>query len=302
MSTPITASTYNNLRDRLNLVMGLGSTGYGQVLSSSSVQAGETFTLAMWDNLRTDMLKTRQHQTGVSESSNLSTVTTSTDISTALINQYDAFITLISTNQRVIANNQATVENLVTAVRTLAWNGTITHTVTVTFTDTLRARYFFNAGGQIRFSASRTGTAATSKDTNWTNVLSSMGTLYMNHNSSGFLPGGSGSGSARGFYNLTTTFQTLFIKGSSVYAYQENDYNIAARVDNATTPRIITFRIEFRDDDLGNSPIPPPGPPPYGPKVDEPVTGVLTSTVSSFRPSGSNVSVTGPTATQTSLA
>jgi hypothetical protein len=300
MTTPITASTYNNLRDRLNLVMGVGSTGYGQALLSSAVQAGETFTLAMWNNLRTDLLKSRQHQTGVSEAGNLNTVTTSTDISSTLISQYDAFTTLVTNNQRVVANNQATVESLVTGVRTLAWNGVLTHTVTVTFATTLEARYFFNAGGQIRFAASRTGVAATTKDTDWTNILSSMGTLYMNYNTTGFLAGGSGTGSARGFYNLTTTFQTLYIKGSSVYAYNENDYNIAARVDNATTPRIITFKIEFRDDDLGNTPI-PSGPPPIGPKVDETVTGTLTSTVSMFRPSGVNVSVTGPTATQTTI-
>jgi hypothetical protein len=300
MSTPITASTYNNLRDRLNLVMGLGSTGYGQTLLSSAVQSGETFTLAMWDNLRTDLLKTRQHQTGVSEAGNLATVTTSTDISTALVTQYDAFTTLITTNQRLIANNQGTVESLVSGVRTLAWNGVLTHTVTVTFANTLQARYFFNAGGQIRFAASRAGAAATTKDTDWTNILSSMGTLYMNYNTTGFLAGGSGTGSARGFYNLTTSYQTLYVKGSSVYAYTENDYNIAARVDNATNPSIVTFKIEFRDDDLGNRPIPTP-PPPYGPKIDETVTGTLTSTVSMFRPSGANVSVTGPAATQTTI-
>ena len=214
----ITAGTYNNLRDRLNLVLGLGSTGYGQNLSSSTVLSGETFTLAMWNNLRTDMLKARQHQTGLSESSNLTVVTTSTDISQALITQYDSFITLIQTNQRVIANNQATVESLASAVRSTAWNNVLTHTVTVTFPSTLAARYFFNAGGQIRFSASRTGAAATSKDTDWTNILSSMGTLYMNYNTTGFLAGGSGTGSAKGFYNLTTTYQTLYLKWSSLYS------------------------------------------------------------------------------------
>lgn len=298
----ITAGTYNNLRDRLNLVLGLGSTGYGQALSSTTVQAGQTFTLAMWNNLRTDMLKARQHQTGVSESGNLNTVTTSSDITSALITQYDSFITLTTTNQRVIANNQGTLATLATGVRSLAWNGVVTHTVTLTFPSTLAARYFFNAGGQIRFSASRTGTAATTKDTDWTNILSSMGTIAMNYNSTAFITGGSGTGSAKGFYNLTTAYQTLFVKGSSVYAYTENDYNIAARVDNATNPSVITFRIEFRDDDLGNSPVPPPGPPPYGPKVDESVTGTLTSLVSMFRPSGTNVSVNGPAATQTPLA
>lgn len=295
MSTNITASTYNNLRDRLNLVLGVGSTGYGQNLASTVVQSGQTFTNAMWNNLRSDMLKARQHQTGVDESGNLTAVTNSTQITSSLIAQYDNFVTLITTNQRVCASNQATVETMSAAVRSLPWNGVIAHSLTLSFTDTLRARYFFNAGGQIRFTASRTEAAATTKDTDWTNVLSSMGTIRMDHNSTAFLAGGSGSGSAKGFYNLTVTSQQIYSKGSSVYAYTENDYNISAGVNNSTTPSNIVLRIEFRDDDTGNQPQPPPGPPPFGPKVDETVTGTLTSTVFIFRPSGSNVSVVAPT-------
>lgn len=301
MPTNITATAYNNLRDRLNLVMGIGSSGYGQTLESATVQSGQTFTLQMWNALRNDMLKARQHQTGVSEAANLAAVSNTTPITNSLITQYDNFITAITTNQRVIANNQATLETLVTGIRTIAWNGVLTHTVTVTFASAIQARYFFNAGGQIRFAASRSGAAATSKDTDWTNLLSTMGTLYMDYNSTSFLPGGSGSGSPKGFYNLTTTFQTLFVKGSSIYAYTENDYNIAARVDNATLPTVLTFKIEFRDDDTGNRPVPSP-PPPFGPKIDESVTGNLLSTVLSFRPSGSNVSVTGPIASGTPIA
>lgn len=294
MATNITASTYNNLRDRVNLVLGKGSTGYGQNLSSAAVQSGQTFTNAMWNNLRSDMLKTRQHQTGLDESGNLTAVSTSTQITSSLITQYDNFVTLITTNQRVCAANQATVETMSAAVRTLSWNGVIAHSLTLSFTDTLTARYFFNAGGQIRFTASRTGTAATTKDTDWTNVLSSMGTIRMDHNSTVFLTGGSGTGSAKGFYNLTLTPQQIYSKGSSVYAYTENDYNIAASVNNSTNPSNVILRIEFRDDDTGNQPQPPP-PPPFGPKVDETVTGTLTSTVFIFRPSGSNVSVVAPT-------
>lgn len=290
----ILASSYNNLRDRLNLVMGKGSTGYGQDLLSEAVQAGQTFTVTMWNNLRTDMIKARQHQTGVSESANLILVTPTTEITSALISQYDSFLNLIVANQRVCAANQGTIETLSVATRTTAWNGVIAHSLTLAFSNSLTARYFFNAGGQFRFTASRSGAAATTKDTDWTNMLSSMGTIRMDYNSTAFLPGGSGSGSARGFYNLTTTSQQLFIKGSSVYVYNENDYNIKAGVNNSTDPTNVVLRIEFRDDDIGNRPVPTP-PPPLGPLVDESVTGSLNSTVSIFRPSGVNVSVQGPT-------
>lgn len=297
----ITANDYNNLRDRLNLVMGLGATGYGQALLSSPVNAGQIFTLSMWNNLRTDLLKARQHQTGANESGNLVQVTTSSEIDDAFFAQYDAFMTTIAANAKVIANNQATVAVLTTQNRTSAWNGIVTHTVNLNFGTSLTARYFFNAGGQIRFSAARTGTAATSKDTDWTNILSSMGTIRMNYNSTTFLAGGSGNGTSKGFYNLTTSYQTLFVKGSSVYAYTENDYNIAAKVDNATNPTTLTFKIEFRDDDTGDYPK-PLGTPPFGPRVDESITGTLISTVSMFRPTGQNVSVNPPIVASSSLS
>lgn len=289
----ILASNYNNLRDRLNLVMGKGSTGYGQDLLSEAVQAGQTFTVTMWNNLRTDMLKARQHQTGVSESGNLTLVTPTTEITNTLISQYDSFMNLIVANQRVCAANQGTIETMSVATRTLAWNGVIAHSLTLAFANSLRARYFFNAGGQIRFTASRTGAAASTKDTDWSNMLSSMGTVRMDYNSTAFLAGGSGSGSARGFYNLTTTPQQLYIKGSSVYAYNENDYNIKASVNNSTDPVNVVLRLEFRDDDFGDWP--KPLSPLRGPRVDETITGTLTSTVSIFRPSGANVSVLAPT-------
>lgn len=296
----ITANDYNNLRDRLNLVMGLGASGYGQVLSSSAVTVGQIFTLTMWNNLRNDLLKARQHQTGVNENGNLVVVTTSSEIDDAFFAQYDSFMTLISTNSKVIADNQATLTVLNTQTRSSAWNGVLTHTAVLTFSSSLQARYFFNAGGQIRLSASRTGTAVTSKDTDWTNILSSMGTIRMNHNSTTFLTGGSGSGTSKGFYNLTTSFQTLYIKGSSVYAYTENDYNIQAKVDNATNPTAITFQMQFRDDDTGDWP--KPLSPLRGPKVDESITGTLSSVVSMFRPSGTNVSVNGPIVSSSTLA
>lgn len=66
----ISASRYNNIQNRIAVVMGqgAGNTGYGQTLLSSQKPIGSVVTVADATALRTDMIKARQHQTGLDES------------------------------------------------------------------------------------------------------------------------------------------------------------------------------------------------------------------------------------------
>lgn len=302
----IQSADFENIRNKMVLVMGTGSTGYGQTnLASVSETTNSPIDEFNMDNFRNDLLRARQHQTGVDESANLTNVSGTTLVSETVYAQYDAFADLITTNNRVCADNQRSVETGINSSDwNTNWNGILYHQVTVTFTTALQARYFFNAGGQIRFQASRTGTASNTKDTEWTNMLgngttpSGMGTIYFNHTETGTVPGTSavgrtGTGSSIGFYDLTTANQQIYITTAAAGVYVENDYNIQARLNSnfgsGTEPTQIIFTIQFRDDDTGDRPVPSP-PPPYGPLVDELVTGTLRSNISMARPSGSNVS------------
>lgn len=96
---------------------------------------------------------------------------------------------------------------------------------------------------------------------------------------------GTGTGSNIGFYDLTTVNQQIFTRTGSG-AYAANDYTVFARCDVANNTnggaRYIYLTIQFNDDKAGN------------PNFDENVTGTLDSFVEFLRPSGSNVSVTGP--------
>ena len=85
----ITASQYNSIRDKVVLVMGTGATGYGQTLTSTSATSTNIISSTLWNGLRTDMLKARQHQTGVDESANLPILTRNTVISDAIRIQFD---------------------------------------------------------------------------------------------------------------------------------------------------------------------------------------------------------------------
>jgi len=176
---------------------------------------------------------------------------------------------------------QAIKENLVPAQQKLtAWNGDLTQTVTVTFSDASAARHFFNTGSRIEFSAERLGGTASVKNQTWSDMLDEMGTLLFSAHSNPTL--------SVGFYELTTTDQKIFEKKApALSVYANNEYSIYARANTLKTELI--FTIHFNDvTGIVNS-------------KDENVDGVLNSFVQVFRANGENVSVSKPPATTTSF-
>jgi hypothetical protein len=229
-------------------------------------------------------------------------------------NQADTLADVITTNKRSVASNQGSVESITGGSSTFAsWNVSLTHTITVDFGSNNNARYFFNAGGDIRIKAYRSGTAASTKDSTWSSMLgdnstlNGQGTIYMNHTLTDTVAGSydtspsdqRGTGSAIGFYDLTTTNQQIYIKNAPSGNYAENYYQIQARVNTASAPTQVIITINFVDADIGDDTTPAD---PYPNKVDETVTGTTASIVTIFRPSGANVSVTGPTGSSAGLA
>ena len=303
----ITAAQYNGLQSRINTVMGTGSgdDGYGQVLASSQVSAGDVITAANFDNLRTDLNKANNHQSGTN--ANIGDIAVgqiigadasgtslgALNVTTEGFNDYDVAVGVIETNKLLLDSGNSSVESATTSQRTTAWGGggggTVDHVFTVTFSSANARRHFFNSGGEIRFSASRSGGSG-SKNTDWSNLLTNMGTIKMNHTQT--TSTGSGTGTSIGNSDLTGTYQQIFSKsGSGVYA--ENRYRIRARQDSSS---VLRFDIDFQDNDLGDD---QGGAGSTGP-VDENVTGTLTSTIQQLRATGSNVSVATPTYTNTS--
>jgi hypothetical protein len=303
----ITAAQYNGLQSRIDTIMGVGSStnGYGQVLTSSQVSAGETVTAAQMDALRTDLNKANNHQIGsnalvgnIAVGQLIGEDASGPDVDNLTVtdegfNDYDTAVGVIETNKLVLDSGNSSVEPATTSSRSTNWNGTITHVFTVTFADSDSRRHFFNSGGEIRFSANLSGQSG-SKSDNWSTLLSNMGTIKFNYTET--VSTGTGSGTTIGNYDLTGTYQTIFDKTGSGN-YVENDYNIAARADSTT---VLRFRIQFRDDDSGDPPITPlpKGATPGG--VDEDVNGNLSSTVQQLRATGSNVSVPSPVYANTS--
>ena len=283
---------YNSIRTVVDSVMGTGATGYGQTLASSAVSQGATITALQWLNLRTDMVKARQHQIGsavgsssATDGRNLLLPASGLTITEALRAQFSSFASTIDSNKRTIdtdsVGGQFAAEGLVTGTRSSAWNSTLTNTVTITFSDSNHPNYIFNAGGKIRISANIT--TGTSKNNTWNTMFTQMGEFVMDYTSTSYT-GSSATGSAIGWNDLTTSNQLIGQKAAPSGSYAENRYYIYARKNVSGTQIILT--IEFQDNDLGD------------PNFDEDVQPTLNSVIAQYRPSGSNVSVPSPTATQ----
>lgn len=312
-NTLIIASDYNSIQSKIATIMGSGSgtTGYGQTLASSQVGQYDKITVNQWNNLRDDIIRCRQHQTGITIGSsapedlgyvsgtNLPQPTQAKQVKESWRVAYSAMADDCETNRLTAPPpaSQATLADLVSQqVRTTAWNGTIRQTVTITWTTADEARYFFNSGGQIEFSSTRSGGSAGTKNVTWTTILSNMGTIKFNYTGVSCTGTGDYLGT-NGFYEVGTSDELIFEKDAPAGAYAPNKYYIYARVNSTSDRRILFLTVHWGDDSGKPLSFPDPG---FG--IDENVDGTLTSNVQVYRASGSNVSRPIPSASSTGLA
>jgi hypothetical protein len=286
----ITAARHNNLQSRVATIMGTGSgdDGYGQALNSSQVAAAETVTATHMALLFNDISAGRKHQTNTAPSDIALIATTDVIEDDNAINkkgvaQYESLTTTLENEKFNIDVNQGTAEAAIQAQYTTSWNGQLDHLLNVTFTDSDHARHFFNAGGEIRFSANLASFPAEAKSINWATILSNMQTVKFTYTATASI-GGSGTGSSIGYHDVTTSFQSIFDKAGSGQ-YTENHYIIEVKGNTTPNPDVLQFRINFNDDDPTD-----PGTP-----TDELVSGTLSSIITQFRPTGVNVAVPTPT-------
>ena len=126
---------------------------------------------------------------------------------------------------------------------TSAWANSLTAEATYTFGSEAACRGYFNGGGRIGFSASRAGGSSTTQNTNWTDTLSAMGEALLLHDTGS---GSSGTNAGIGFYELTTSYQTIWTKfGSGSYA--SNFFKLEAKINSTSNPTIITCKATFSD-------------------------------------------------------
>jgi hypothetical protein len=281
VGTTILRDDYVEIKDKVGSILGTGSgqQGYGQsVLSSafspSGAPNGTEITRAQWLALRNDIINIKWHQDGaqpiiadvpagsVIRYSNDSPNTNYTD----LINQ--AILTRF--NVGPVANR-----SIITAVdsvsRTGSWTTKSETLLTVTFNNADQARFFFNSGGKIRFTSSRTGGQSTQQNGSWTGLLNAVGTVEFGGNLPIFV----------NFYTLTDQYQFVIQSApTGAFAYTGNFYSIRAKCDVANNSQggatQIIFEIVWEDayQDPGEG----------GP--DDIVDGTLSLAISELKASG----------------
>ncbi len=295
----IQLTDYNTIQSTVQSVLGNGTDdfGYGQSLTSSQISAGSVISATQWINLRSDLLRARQHQTGADESASIPIAVSGATIASTIYSSCASVASLIVANRLAVPpSTEATLETITSSTRTLPWNGTLQQVITITWPSTDAARHFFNTGSNIQFTASRSGGNSGSKNNTWTTMLSGMGTITFAY--SGTTASGSGTGSSYGWSNLPSSTTQLFHKPAPAGVYAENDFYIYGRKVSASQ---LEFTLEFRDDDTGDQQPDPTGYNQPGPAVDENVDGTLEGICQVRRASGSNVSVPAPGATSSQL-
>lgn len=194
-----------------------------------------------------------------------------------------------------------------TSIRSTSWGGSgdpvsqINHQVTVDFGTHNNLLYFLSAGGEIRFDASLTGgTSSTSntKDWDWALTLSEAGTIRFGRVNNATWRCDSVTGTGTGYSNTTLATSSpgtlIFEKQGGgrtggnpgtvpvTQIYDDNFYRIFAWTGGSfATATTLVFNIVFLDGDIGTGGQVEgftPG------RIDESVTGVVTSNVYTYTP------------------
>ena len=190
VNSKIVQADYNDIRNKIVAVLGNGSgnSGYGQQdrINSVAVAEGQKVTINEWANLRFDIINAYKHINGVNPTTaqvaegNTIRYTSSFTPDTGTLDvpqkQYDDWANNITTTRFIVAAGESGTTAAVSQSRTGSWITQSSCTVTFSFSTANAARYFFNSGGQIRISSSRSGGVTSNQNTAWTSLLSSAGT------------------------------------------------------------------------------------------------------------------------------
>lgn len=240
----ILALDYNAIREKVISVLGAGynQRGYGQQLNSVEAAVGHTITQEIWNNLRLDLVNILLHQTGTQPS-------VAAPVQGQVIRygeeypvtNYDSLIEDAIVSRFQIGSSRTLISSKESETYTGDWLESAQCTATVSFDNADQARWFFNAGGKIRFYSALTSEVTTAANTSWGNLLDAAGLIQF----------GAATPTEVTYYGLTDEYQVVSAYSSSGDAPTggESYFQISAKCnvpDNllgqATS---ITFLIEW---------------------------------------------------------
>jgi hypothetical protein len=253
---------------------GSGDKGWGQTAVGTVAAAG-TVTATQWASLVNNL-----------SSSGSQTNTTITTRTAPTVGQTIGILAAVSTDLTNCTNNRGNAAAVGTQYT--AWTGTnsktaatgagswtITITNTVTFPSAAQARYFWNAGGLVKITCSKTSTGATG-DPPWNALATAVGDIYISGRVNGAaqtIAGTSYTGTTKvggsgvtnilttttGWYQLTPgAAATAIMKQFSATAPYTSDYiqHTAAVNAGSTTLTIVTTWVGVDGDPISGGSAP----------------------------------------------
>ena len=244
----------------INYTFGTGANqwGLGQT-ELSAVVVGDKITAAQWNSLFAAMDNVANHTNNILTSTDAKTAGDVIAVKAAL----EADLTTLAAS---VANGSpnATALSTSAALQTSA-SGTRyagSHIVehSVTFTNANQARWFFNAGGKIQINITRTGNggaSATSKDSSVSELITGLGDFQLKSQTSSRSGSGetlSTDGTNIGFYDLTTSYQTILELTQNSGTYTTMFFKVEAKADAAAgSATVVTIKTSIVDPDAGDS-------------------------------------------------
>lgn len=220
---------------------GTGDRGYGQTTTLSAVSAGSTVTATQWSTMLDRITAMANHQG--------STITSITNPTTGdTIEAYTALSTNITTIHTNRLNN-AGFGTLTTAnmTGTGSWSASTIHERSFTFSATNNARYFFNAGGELRVDTAISGGTADGKYNEWVDLAGTLAGQVVLGAQGTTVNGGTGtptvSASTIGYHDLTTSYQEIYKQFADSSPYTTNYILVEAK----STGAVVTLKVSYID-------------------------------------------------------
>jgi hypothetical protein len=253
-----TSGTYTEAVNNLAIIwgQGTGQKGYGQDVSAfSTVSATNEVTAAQWSGFVYHLNKSLGHQgqTRLANGSNIgivagATVAAFSNVSTAVTQINSTYLSHFAVGTKTTGSNLDETLSSTTGL-SIATN----YDVTVTFSSTDAARYFFNAGGELQYRCSTYSSGGSGSENSVTRIVDGIGGVNFRTTDNG---GRTGSGitlntntTSIGYYDLTTSEQTLIKVTDTTASYTASNANLNVYYAGATTRgakgNVVRFRLNL---------------------------------------------------------
>lgn len=227
MTSPeIKAADYNFIHNNVSKILGpgIGSFGYGQTVQSTPVAVGNIATKDQWNNLRSDIINCKIHQTGIFPPIvNLNTIPVIDDTPADPLVNFTLLADESSRFRFSVAPSQSQITLRSTKVLNTAWSVALVLELSASFANADQARYFFNSGGKLGITPFRTGGGSTDQNRSWSATFESAGVQYFSADPF----------KAVNFYTLTNVYQTYYQKRADAAYYENNLIRYQAKCNTA---------------------------------------------------------------------